>query len=30
METDDTIRHNLTLTTCSANGVKVRLRAAPA
>lgn len=29
-ETDDVVRHNLTLTTCSANGVKVCLRAAAA
>lgn len=28
METDPVVRHNLTLTTCSGNGVKVRLREA--
>lgn len=30
METDKTIRHNLTLTTCSGNGVKVSLQTAAA
>lgn len=28
METDPVVRHNLTLTNCSANGVKVRLHEA--
>lgn len=28
METDPVVKHNLTLTTCSANGVKVSLKAA--